>query len=316
MAEKLKMISSATITFEEGYDDFILDCKARNLRDGSIKHYDDAIKQIWKYIPKDTLIADIDEDLFDCYKIALRENDQINDVSMYTYCRTLKTILRFFYKRGWLPYMELQLTKADKSPTVTYTDEELKLLLKKPDIKKCSFTEYKCWVIVNFLMSTGIRQNSLINIKVKDLDLSGSIVHINVTKNRKPLIIPLNPDIKTILQEYLKYRQATNDEDFLFCNEYGFGLARSTLYHSMYEYNKRRGVEKTGIHRFRHTFAKKWVLLGGNVVSLQKILGHSSLEITQNYLNLLVSDIQKDVEEFNILREFRLESIKMENPNK
>lgn len=316
MAEKLKMISSATITFEEGYDDFILDCKARNLRDGSIKHYDDAIKQIWKYIPKDTLIADIDEDLFDCYKIALRENDQINDVSMYTYCRTLKTILRFFYKRGWLPYMELQLTKADKSPTVTYTDEELKLLLKKPDIKKCSFTEYKCWVIVNFLMSTGIRQNSLINIKVKDLDLSGSIVHINVTKNRKPLIIPLNPDIKTILQEYLKYRQATNDEDFLFCNEYGFGLARSTLYHSMYEYNKRRGVEKTGIHRFRHTFAKKWVLLGGNVVSLQKILGHSSLEITQNYLNLLVSDIQKDVEEFNILREFRLESIKMENPKK
>ena len=84
----------------------------------------------------------------------------------------------------------------------------------------------------------------------------------------------------------------------------------------MYEYNKRRGVEKTGIHRFRHTFAKKWVLLGGNVVSLQKILGHSSLEITQNYLNLLVSDIQKDVEEFNILREFRLESIKMENPKK
>ena len=60
-----------------------------------------------------------------------------------------------------------------------------------------------------------------------------------------------------------------------------------------------------------HTFAKKWILIGGNVVTLQKILGHSSLEITQNYLNLLVSDIQKDVEEFNILREFKRESIKM-----
>lgn len=37
----------------------------------------------------------------------------------------------------------------------------------------------------------------------------------------------------------------------------------------------------------------------------------NSLEITQNYLNLLVSDIQKDVEEFNILREFKREGIKM-----
>lgn len=38
---------------------------------------------------------------------------------------------------------------------------------------------------------------------------------------------------------------------------------------------------------------------------------HSSLEITQNYLNIFVSDIKKDIEEFNILREFKKESIKM-----
>lgn len=79
----------------------------------------------------------------------------------------------------------------------------------------------------------------------------------------------------------------------------------------MYEYNKSRSVDKTGLHRYRHTFAKKWVLMGGNVVTLQKILSHSSLEITQNYLNMLVSDIKEDVEEFNILREFKRESIKV-----
>ena len=51
--------------------------------------------------------------------------------------------------------------------------------------------------------------------------------------------------------------------------------------------------------------------MGGNVITLQKILGHSSLDITQNYLNLLVSDLKKDVEEFNILREFKRVGIKM-----
>ena len=149
------------------------------------------------------------------------------------------------------------------------------------------------------------------NIKIKDVDFGAGVVHIRVTKNRKSLIIPLNNDIDKILKEYLKYRQADDDEDYLFCNGFGKMLTKSTLYHSLYEYNKHRGVDKTGIHRFRHTFAKKWILLGGNVVTLQRILGHSNLEITQNYINMLVSDVAKDVEEFNILREFKAQTIKM-----
>ena len=185
------------------------------------------------------------------------------------------------------------------------------MLLKKPNLKKCGFTEYKCWVMVNFLLSTGVRQNSLINIRINDVDFETDTIHVNVTKNRKPLLIPMNKDIRRVLEEYLKYRQATDLNDYLFCNEYGFKLVKSTLYHSMYEYNKRRGVEKTGLHRYRHTFAKKWVLMGGNVVTLQKILGHSSLEITQNYLNLLVCDIRNEVEEFSILKELKRESIKL-----
>jgi integrase/recombinase XerD len=72
----------------------------------------------------------------------------------------------------------------------------------------------------------------------------------------------------------------------------------------LYEYNKRRGVETTGIHRYRHTFAKQWITNGGNVVSLSKLLGHSSLDITQNYINLLVSDIAHQVDEFNVLDKF------------
>ena len=312
MARKQMTMRMATrMTFEEGVEEFMLNCEARNLRQGTIKHYKDSLVQIYKIIPKDTPIADIDEDTWDRYKLALRKKAVLRDTSIYTYGRDCKTILRFFMKKGWLPQMELSLPKADKAPTETYTDEELMLLLKKPNLKKCSFTEYKCWVMVNFLLSTGVRQNSLVNIRIKDVDFAAGVVNINVTKNRKPLIIPLNRDMLRILQEYLKYRQTDEIEDYLFCNEYGDKLVKSTVYHSMYEYNKRRGVERTGMHRFRHTFAKQWVLMGGNVVSLQKILGHSSLQITQNYLNLLVTDVAKDVEEFNVLRQFKTETIKM-----
>ena len=198
----------------------------------------------------------------------------------------------------------MQAIKVDKSHIETYTDEELKLLLKKPNLKKCSFTEYQCWVITNFLFSTGVRQRSLIHIQIKDIDFDNNVVYVNVTKNRKPLIGPLNQTMINILKDYLKFRQNKTKDDFLFCNSFGQKLVKSTCYHMLYEYNKRRGVETTGIHRYRHTFAKQWITNGGNVVSLSKLLGHSSLDITQNYINLLVSDIAHQVDEFNVLNKF------------
>ena len=158
--------------------------------------------------------------------------------------------------------------------------------------------------MTNFLFSTGVRQRSLMNIQIKDVDFDNNVVYVNVTKNRKPLIVPLNQTMVNILLEYLKYRQYKTNEDYLFCNVFGQQLVKSTCYHMLYEYNKRRGVSTTGIHRYRHTFAKQWILNGGNVVSLSKLLGHSSLEITQNYIYLLVSDIAKQVEEFNVLDKF------------
>ena len=307
---KIKMFVPNDKTFVQGCEEYLDNCCARNLHDGTIKHYRDSIRQIQKYIDGDMYIKDITKETFDNFIKALRNNKNLNSMSIYTYSRDFKTILNFFMRREYLQTFKVQLMKADKKPIETYSDAELIRLLKKPNLQHCSFTEYKSWVIVNFLLSTGIRQRSLMNIQIKDIDFDNDVVNINVTKNGKPLIIPLNSDIIKILKEYLKYRSGA-PEDYLFCNVFGKQLTKSTLYHQMYEYNKSRGVNKTGLHRYRHTFAKKWVLMGGNVVTLQKILSHSSLEITQNYLNMLVSDIREDIEEFNILREFKRESIKL-----
>ena len=307
---KIKMTIENGLTFEEGCEEYILDCKSRNLREGTIRHYRDTVMQMKKYIGSDTLVKDMTVETFNDFIVELRENSSLNDQSLNTYARDLKTIMRFFMKREYIPYFKIEVPKADKQPIETYTDRELQVLLKKPNLKHCTFTEYKSWVMTNFLLSTGVRRNSIINIKIKDVDLEADVVHINITKSRKPIIIPLNADIKKILQEYLQYRKGGEDE-YLFCNVFGGKVSSSSVYHQIYEYNKSRGINKTGMHRYRHTFAKKWVTMGGNVVTLQKILGHSSLEITQNYLNILVSDIKKDIEEFNILREFKKESIKM-----
>jgi len=205
MYKKKKLILQESMTFQQGAEEFFLHCEARNLRPGTLKHYRDSLRQIYKIIPAATPLHNIDEDTWDSFRIVLRSNPDINEMTMYTYGRDLKTILRFFVKKGWLPPLEMPLPKADKVPTETYTDEELRILLKKPNLKKCGFTECKCWVMVNFLLSTGVRQNSLVNIRIKDVDFETDTIHVNVTKNRKPLLIPMNRDIRRILEEYLCY---------------------------------------------------------------------------------------------------------------
>ncbi|NRZ55112.1 site-specific recombinase XerD [Clostridium beijerinckii] len=183
-------------------------------------------------------------------------------------------------------------------------------------MRKCEFTEYRNYVITAFFLSTGIRLTSLINIKIKDVSLSQDIVNIMHTKNRKALTIPLNNQIVKIIKEYLNYRQYKDDGDYLFCNIYGKQLTKSSITQALLSYNRSRVVEHTGIHRLRHTFAKKWILAGNSVVSLQRILGHSNLQMTQNYINILVSDLKKDVDNYNILQEFNKSFIKLSNKNK
>jgi len=309
--KKLQMKVTNDVTFEQGFNEYIENCKARNLRQATIHHYVESSNQLYKFMPRESLVKDMSAQTFDDYVIFLKEHNHVNDITLQTYSRDLKVLLYFFQEQGYLPHFKVRNIKADHKPIEVYTDEELAKLLKRPNLKQCSFQEYKCWVIVNFLLSTGVRQHSLIEIRIKDIDLENNVVYVNITKNRKPLIIPLNRNIVVILKEYLKYRQAETTNDYLFCNAFGQQLCKATVYRSLADFNRSRGVTTTGMHRFRHTFAKKFILMGGSVVTLQKILGHSSLEVTQNYLNILTCDIQKDMDEFNILEQFNKQTIKL-----
>ena len=131
--KKMKMCFPREKRFVDGFAEYILDCKARNLREGTINHYRESIKQIYKRIPPDTSISSLNQQTMKDFYIALRDDPNLNEVSMGTYARDLKTLMRFFMKCGYIPHFEIQLPKADKAPIQTYTDDELKKLLKKPE---------------------------------------------------------------------------------------------------------------------------------------------------------------------------------------
>lgn len=300
---KISMNSNSNnprITFDEGYDQFIKYCKVRNLRPATLKHYDNTMLSVYKFINPKTLIKDITKSTVDGFILYCRNELTIKDVTINTYVRTLRSILYYFMKLGWMKEFKIPNIKFDKHIIETYSEEELKLLLEKPNIKKCTFTQFRSWTIVNFLLGTGVRVNSLVNIKNRDIDFENEVVLLDVTKNRQSVIIPLSSTLISVLREYMAIRGGELD-DYLFCTEFGKQADRQTINTTINKYNKKCGVMKTGLHRFRHTFAKLWILNGGDVFKLQKMLCHSDMRIVRNYVEMFTSDIKKDFNNYNPL---------------
>lgn len=274
--KKIKLFNEKKKTFEE----FISDCVVRNLRTVTMKSYQDSWKHFRKYITKD----DIKQEDITNYILAAK--DTIKATTMNKYLRHIRAILYFMECN-----VKIKMLKVDFEHKTPYTKDEAKKLLEKPDIRKVTFIDYRNWVVVNTVLATGARTNTLVNIKIKDVDLTNGFIKFATLKNRKMANVPIPNMLVKILHEYIEHRNA-DSEEYLFCNAYGRQTTRTDLYHSMCNYNKARGITNTGIHRLRHTFAKEYMLAGGDIFTLQKILTHASVSQTQQYINMLDVDVQ------------------------
>ena len=124
------------------------------------------------------------------------------------------------------------------------------------------------------------------------------------TKNGKLQVLPLCSRMVNILREYIDVRGGANN-DYLFCDAYGDMLTENGLRLAIVRYNKSRGVSKTSLHLFRHTFARKYLVdCGGDAFTLQKLLGHSTLKMTRHYCAIYDTDIVNNFDRLSPLSQF------------
>lgn len=298
--EKITMSKKSNLSIQEAFDLFIRKCKIKNLTDLSISSYEKKMVHFYEFIDKSEPLTAVTKDTVDDYILWLRENTEANDITINSYLRSVRAFLYFCMEDRYIPTFKIQLIKAEKKIKETYTDDELVRLLEKPDVDNCSFSCYKTWVFENYLLGTGNRISTALDLHIGDINFQSGVIILRKTKNRKQQIIPLSATLAEILQGYLQIRGGEAD-DYVFCNEYGEQASCRTYQQLVRRYNRKRGVEKTSCHTFRHTFAKNWILNSGDMFRLQKILGHSDLTVTKEYVNMFGQDLQMDFEKFNPL---------------
>ena len=304
---KIKLVVSATI--EEPFSDFIISKKTKGLAEKTLQSYQSQFQAVARHMDVKMDIAMLQKADLDAMIISMRDAS-LSPNSINSYTRTLKSFFSWCNEQG-ITRLNIPLYKAEETVKETYSDAELAALLKKPDIRKATFAEYRDWVIINFLLNCGSRAATVRAIQIRDVDLDGGMVFYRHTKNRKAQVIPLCSAMVAILREYLRHRGG-EAADYLFCTETGSQLMENGLRQSIARYNTRRGVQKTSIHLFRHTFARKYLIdCGGDAFTLQKLLGHSTLAMTKHYCAIFDADLTKNYDNFSPLAQLKSNSTRI-----
>ena len=288
MARKLTL-QIREITIHESFVEYIEHCEVKSLKPVTIDGY----KRNYQYFinwlgDSNAPLSTINKSTLQSYIKHLQRNTDRNNVSINTTLRSIRSWLNYCANQDYINHITIPYLKADSEPKDVYTTDDLQKLLTKPNLNKCSFAEYRNYVIVNVFISTGIRRHSLTNIKIGDVDFKSGLIKLSAMKSGKPHYVNMSHKLSTVLKEYLRYRNGSTD-DYLFVTEQETQLQDDNLTNAIYRYNKSRGVDITSIHSFRHTYSVNYMRTVGDIFKLSKQLQHSSITITQQYLKALES---------------------------
>jgi len=299
---KLKMPKQQLNNFEDVFHIFEASQNAKGVSETTLNNYKYNLKNISKYLDVKKPFEDVTKRDIEQMVAAMREAGLAHN-SIATYVRNLKTFYNWCKAEGF-PSIDFPSIRERETVKETYTDAELERLLRRPT-GDCDFGEYRSWVLVNFFMNSGCRSATVRHIQNKDVDFGAMTVVFRHNKNGRIQTIPLCSLMASILKEYMKIRGGPA-EAYLFCNTYGEMLTEDALRHAIRRYNHSRGVESTSIHKFRHTFARKYLIdCGGNAFTLQKLMGHSTLNMTKHYCRVFDTDIAKDYDILSPLAQFQ-----------
>lgn len=210
-------------------------------------------------------------------------NHYIGDIRVFCYWLMDKSLIRAF---------KIHLVKGQEPSIRYFTDDEIEMLIKKP--QNANFTQYRTYVAICFVLATGARASTLINIKLSDIDFNAKEITYAHLKNKKSAIIPLSPALAHVLQEYLRTWSRENEDGWLFCGLDESQCTVSALHQALWGYCDKRGIKSKGMHALRHSYSRRYIINGGNAFTLQRMLCHSTIEMTKRYVQLFSDDLKRD----------------------
>ena len=208
--------------------------------------------------------------------------------------------LRIFY--SWLvreeiienhPFDKVKIPPVPKKVITAFSDQQIEQLLGVIDTTTPA--GYRNFTMIVTLLDTALRVSELCNLTMDKLFLEDGIARV-LGKGNKERMIPFGRKVQRLLWRYIEcFRPEPSNihNNFVFLSEDGRRIEKRRLQSAMTRYGKKAklvGVRYSP-HTLRHTAAISFLRNGGDLFSLQRLLGHNSLEMTRRYCEVADTDV-------------------------
>ncbi len=274
--------------------------KAMNQGAGTIKIKMMKLNRFIEYLQQNDFekIDNITVDAIESYRIEIHKS--LNGVAYQnSILSVIRQFTRYLYKQNFIvsdPGKDIQYAKTPKTlPKSVLTTKEAKKIIHAPDIR--TVTGYRDRTILEILYSSGIRKDEVNQLTIKGVDYNDGYLMIENGKGGKDRIVPIGRIACRYLENYIKSVRPEllidKDIEYLFLSIRGRQLSKNIVWDLVKKYARKAKIKKNvHPHTFRHTCATGMLKNRADLNTIRKILGHASLNTTQIYTHLNISDLK------------------------
>ncbi|MCZ2127429.1 MAG: tyrosine-type recombinase/integrase [Anaerolineales bacterium] len=273
---------------------FLLDRKAQNLTDKTLEFYRLNLQKFVNWLDAQSVktIDPLTPDLLRAFFIAMSERGH-SAGGVRAIFRTVRAFLRWyeaeFEPSAWRdPLRKVKMPKADIEPFQPVPLEDIRAML---DVcKRGRFTDERDRAILLFLLDTGVRAGELLALNREDADAITGGVLIRKSKSRRPRTVFLGRAARRALRSYFKLRK--DNAPAVFVTDEGERLKMAGLRQVMVRRAKSAGVAIPSLHSFRRAFALAMHRAGVDLLTIQRLLGHSDMSVLNRYIKQDAEDLR------------------------
>lgn len=281
------------------------ECKitsTEQIKEHNIKNYIESIKERGKY----TVVANDDSRKYNHLQNREDFGKKVSLATVNNYTRNLRVYFNYMYDNRLIKVNPMKNIKPIKTPrkVVGYMEDiDFNRLLKSFGLSK--FHEYRDYIITLLIFDTGMRLGECLLIRDEtDINFTERTIFLSAenTKGKKDRYVFFSIQMGTELKRWLQYRDRYKDSEFCFCTIKGTQLQVRNFEKNFTKYGERIGNKEIHPHQLRNNFVKRFLMSGGDIYTLSRILGHSSVQVTEKaYLDLDTNDLRTKNQKYSPL---------------
>ncbi|KJB86158.1 integrase [Paenibacillus sp. E194] len=299
--------------------DYLEEKEYNNLSERTIHTYAFTLNEFQCYCGEQQIVSveDVTTSTIKSYLLYCQKERKNNATTRNGKFRRIKIFFNHLEKEEIIsskqnPVRKLSYIKEDIK-IEAFTDHHIKQMLnylRRAKQRRHTFHYYRDYMIVVFLLGTGVRLGELVNLQWIDINFASQAVTV-FGKKREQSSIPITDKLIKELAEYKVFCEQHFGKlsEYVFVSENKNNQMTVEGVKSMFQRLKAAmnfSNVRLSAHTFRHTFAHRMLMNGCDVFSLQKMLRHSNLSMTQKYLSIWGTALKEVNAKFNPLNDIDL----------